>query len=114
MSLAFIEADSELDIEKCILCRTVIEGEELKSNEKDINEVAGIKIETFKYWDNLVEYFTIAMNLIRGDGEAMWNLHLDSMQKAVKLFEIMDSTNYERWGETYLEDMRRQRYMEHS
>ena len=45
------------------------------------------------------------MNLLRGDGEAMWDLHLDFVQNAVKLFEIMDSTNYERWGETYLEDM---------
>ena len=79
------------------LCQTVIEEEELKSNEKcikRIREVAGIKNET--YWDNFVEYFTIAMNLIRGDGEAMLDLHFDSVQKAVKLFEIMDSTNYER------------------
>ena len=37
----------------------------------------------------------------------MWDLHLDSVQKAVKLFEAMDATNYKRWGETYLEDMRR-------
>ena len=98
------------------MCQTGIEDEELESNVKSIKrirEVAGIKNETFKYWDNFVEYFTIAMNLIRGDGEAMWDLHLDSVQKAVKLFEIMDS-NYERWGETHLEDMRRQRYIEHS
>ena len=47
------------------------------------------------------------MNLIRGDGEGMWDLHLDSVQKAVKLFEAMDATNYKRWRETYLEDMRR-------
>ena len=47
------------------------------------------------------------MNLIRGDGEGMWDLHLDSVQKAVKLLEGMDATNYKRWGETYLEDMRR-------
>ena len=47
------------------------------------------------------------MNLIRGDREGMWDLHLDSVQKAVKLFEAMDATNYKRWGETYLEDMRR-------
>ena len=37
----------------------------------------------------------------------MWNLHCNSVQKAVKFFEAMDATNYERWGETYLEDMRR-------
>ena len=37
----------------------------------------------------------------------MWNLHLNSVQKAVKFFEAMNATNYERWGETYLEDMRR-------
>ena len=37
----------------------------------------------------------------------MWNLHLKSVQKAVKPFEAMDATNYERWGETYLGDMRR-------
>ena len=47
------------------------------------------------------------MNFIRGDGEGMWDLHLDSVQKAVKLFEAMDATNYERWEETYLEYMRR-------
>ena len=93
-----------------LLCQTVFEGEEFKSNEKGIKrigEVAGIKNETFTYWDNFVEYLTITMNLIRGDGEGMWDLHLDSMQKAVKLFEAMDVTNYKRWGEIYLEDMRR-------
>ena len=37
----------------------------------------------------------------------MWNLHLNPVQKAVKCFEAMDATNYERWGETYLKDMRR-------
>ena len=37
----------------------------------------------------------------------MWDLHLDYMQKAVELFEAIDATNYERWRETYLEDMRR-------
>ena len=36
----------------------------------------------------------------------MRNLHLNSVQKTVKFFEAMDATNYERWGETYLEDMR--------
>ena len=84
------------------MCQTVIEGEELKSNDKGIK-----RDETFKYWNNFVEYFTIAMNLIRGDGEGMCDLHLDSVQKAVKLFESMDATNYERWEETYLEYMRR-------
>ena len=90
-----------------LLCQTVIEGEEFKSNEKGIKRirVAGIKNETFTYWDNFVEYLTITMNLIRGDGEGMWDLHLDSVQKAVKL--CVDATNYKRWGETYLEDMRR-------
>ena len=47
------------------------------------------------------------MNLIRGDSEGMWYLNLDFMQKAVELFEAMDATNYERWRETYLQDMRR-------
>ena len=36
----------------------------------------------------------------------MWNLHLNSVQKTVKFFEAMVATNYKRWGETYLEDMR--------
>ena len=36
----------------------------------------------------------------------MWNLHLNSVQKTVKFFEAIYATNYERWGETYLEDMR--------
>lgn len=65
------------------------------------------KVKHLPYWDYFIEMVDIVRNLVRADREGLWDLHLDSVQKAIPLFAIFDSTNYLRWCSIYLEDMRK-------
>ena len=46
-------------------------------------------------------------DLLRADREGNWELHLDSLQRALFEFSAWDSTNYLHCAGIYLEDARR-------
>ena len=62
--------------------------------------------ENFRFWVQFLNLVKIVHDLLRADREGLWDLHLDSVERAMHLFAAFDSRNYFRWGSVYLEDMR--------
>ena len=62
--------------------------------------------ENFCYWYQFLVVFKVVTDLIRADREGLWDLHMDSMQRALVIFSSCGSTNYQRWGLHYHEEMK--------
>ena len=59
----------------------------------------------FYYWDQFVSYLVpILRDLIRGDRENNWDLHVCSIRECLPLFFSFDRTNYARWCTLYYDD----------
>lgn len=70
-------------------------------------KVRSAESENFKFWCQFLQMMDVVHDLLRADREGLWQLHLDSVQRALYLFAALDSINYLRWCSVYLEDMRR-------
>ena len=55
--------------------------------------------ENFRFWCQLLKRHGITVDLLWADREGLWQLHLDTMQCALYVYEfaVWDSTNYLRW-----------------
>lgn len=64
--------------------------------------------EQFLHWDNFLRLFQLLGNMIRSDGQGLWELHLDTVHKLQPVFAVFDCVNYQRWSSLY----RRRRHEE--
>ena len=63
------------------------------------------KSETFRFWVTFIHLKGHLENLICGDLEGNWIMHLQSVQNMLPIFPAFDLTNYLLWSSLYLEDM---------
>ena len=50
--------------------------------------------ENFRFWCQFLKRHEMTVDLLRADREGLWQLHLDTMQRALYEFAVWDSTNY--------------------
>ena len=60
------------------------------------------KNENFMFWSQFITRLHIVKDLLRADREGNWELHIDSLQRAIFEFAAWDSTNYLRWASIYI------------
>jgi hypothetical protein len=61
--------------------------------------------ETFKFWsDFLFSFMPVLREILRGDRESNWNLHISGIRAALPLFFAFNKVNYARWGSVYYQD----------
>lgn len=61
--------------------------------------------ELFHYWNNVLIMVNLMNDLIRADRSGNWSLHVETVQKVLPIFNVMDRVNYTRWGSIYVEDI---------
>lgn len=61
--------------------------------------------ELYNYWNSVVILINLMQNLIRADRTGDWDLHLETVEKLLPIFHVMDRTNYSRWCSVYFQDM---------
>ncbi len=57
-------------------------------------KVRSAESENFKFWCQFLQMMDVVHDLLRADHEGIWELHLDSVQRALYLFAAFDCTNY--------------------
>ena len=81
--------------------------EELKLDFDSFNKTCSDKSEMCRYWDGVIILTSKLKNLIVADRESNSEAHLQAMQDLLPIFCKSGSFNYQRYGLTYLEFMRK-------
>ena len=97
-----------VNADRCLSDETKTALNNLSDIQTDFEEFRerGVKeSEVFCYWDRFVSTLVpLLRDLIRGDRENNWDLHVCSIRECLPLFFSFDRTNYARWCTLYYDD----------
>lgn len=97
------------NFEECKYIFKELNNHHIKSVLQDFNDFIlkrSQESELFKYWNNVcILIISLMLDLVRERRTRNWRLHLQTVEKCLRIFLILDRLNYTRWCSWYLEDM---------